>query len=200
MSRLDGFLALAALLACLVLFIRGTVFSGQQVRRMKWRTRLRMRPGAGFASHWEITFRFSRLAALYHGRRCRPDLRFTDRLICPACTYAVRLGRAQLGRTVYGRGEDQVSIIAVAGSATALPVGVDLPCTEDPELFFAESPQDVETAKAMCRECEARLACLTGALERREPWGVWGGELLIRGAIVPRKRPRGRPRKTEVAA
>jgi WhiB family transcriptional regulator, redox-sensing transcriptional regulator len=84
--------------------------------------------------------------------------------------------------------------------ATALPVGLDLPCTEDPELFFAESPDDVETAKAMCRDCRARLACLTGALERSEPWGVWGGELLMRGAIVPRKRPRGRPRKTEVAA
>jgi WhiB family redox-sensing transcriptional regulator len=95
---------------------------------------------------------------------------------------------------------DQVSIMSVASSAAALPVGLDLPCTEDPELFFAESPEDVETAKAMCRGCEARLACLTGALERREPWGVWGGELLIRGAIVPRKRPRGRPRKTEVAA
>jgi WhiB family transcriptional regulator, redox-sensing transcriptional regulator len=88
----------------------------------------------------------------------------------------------------------------VAGPVTTLPVGLDLPCTEDPELFFAESPQDVEQAKAMCRDCRARIACLTGALERREPWGVWGGELLLRGAIVPRKRPRGRPRKTEVAA
>jgi WhiB family transcriptional regulator, redox-sensing transcriptional regulator len=70
-----------------------------------------------------------------------------------------------------------------------------LPCTEDPELFFAESPQDVEQAKAMCRGCRARLACLAGALERSEPWGVWGGELLMRGEIVPQKRPRGRPRK-----
>ena len=70
-----------------------------------------------------------------------------------------------------------------------------LPCTENPELFFAESPQDVEQAKAMCRGCRARLACLAGALEREEPWGVWGGELLMRGAIVPRKLPRGRPRK-----
>ena len=78
--------------------------------------------------------------------------------------------------------------------------GLTLPCTEDPELFFAESPQDVEQAKAMCRDCRARIACLTGALERREPWGVWGGELLLRGVVVPRKRPRGRPRKTEVAA
>jgi WhiB family redox-sensing transcriptional regulator len=94
----------------------------------------------------------------------------------------------------------EASQFAAAGSATALPVGLDLPCTQDPELFFAESPEDVETAKAMCRGCKARRACLTGALERREPWGVWGGELLMRGAIVPRKRPRGRPRKTEVAA
>jgi WhiB family transcriptional regulator, redox-sensing transcriptional regulator len=88
----------------------------------------------------------------------------------------------------------------VPGSATALPVGLDLPCTQDPELFFAESPADLEQAKTMCRGCRARIACLSGALERREPWGVWGGELLMRGAIVPRKRPRGRPRKTEVAA
>ena len=88
----------------------------------------------------------------------------------------------------------------VMGTGTAFPVGLDLPCTEDPELFFAESPQDVEQAMAMCRDCRARIACLTGALERREPWGGWGGELLMRGAIVPRKRPRGRPRKTEVAA
>jgi len=95
---------------------------------------------------------------------------------------------------------DVANQFTVAGSATALPVGLDLPCAEDPELFFAESPEDVETAKAMCRGCKARLVCLTGALERREPWGVWGGELLMRGAIVPRKRPRGRPRKTEVAA
>jgi WhiB family redox-sensing transcriptional regulator len=89
------------------------------------------------------------------------------------------------------------------GEATPLPVGLDLPCTQDPELFFAESPSDVEQAKAMCWGCRARLACLAGALERREPWGVWGGELLMRGAVVPRKRPRGRPRKsenTEVAA
>jgi WhiB family transcriptional regulator, redox-sensing transcriptional regulator len=76
----------------------------------------------------------------------------------------------------------------------------ELPCTDDPELFFAESPQDVETAKALCVGCAARMACLAGALERREPWGVWGGELFLRGQIVPRKRPRGRPRKADVAA
>ena len=115
----------------------------------------------------------------------------------------VSVGQASQVRQVTGSAVSEVSMasqFAVAGSATALPVGLDLPCTEDPELFFAESPADVEQAKAMCRGCRARLACLTGALERREPWGVWGGELLMRGTIVPRKRPRGRPRKDEVAA
>jgi WhiB family transcriptional regulator, redox-sensing transcriptional regulator len=85
--------------------------------------------------------------------------------------------------------------IAVLFGHADVPAGLDLPCADDPELFFAESPEDVETAKALCQGCRAREACLEGALERREPWGVWGGELLLRGAIVPRKRPRGRPRK-----
>ncbi len=76
-----------------------------------------------------------------------------------------------------------------------------LPCRrENPELFFAESPADVETAKALCLECPVRLECLAGALDRREPWGVWGGELFQHGTVIPRKRPRGRPRKNENAA
>jgi WhiB family redox-sensing transcriptional regulator len=77
----------------------------------------------------------------------------------------------------------------------------ELPCrVNDPELFFAETPQDVEFAKALCATCPVVAACLAGALERREPWGVWGGELFVHGVVVPRKRPRGRPRKTEVVA
>ena len=76
-----------------------------------------------------------------------------------------------------------------------------LPClVNDAELFFAESPTDVELAKALCVDCPVRAECLAGALERREPWGVWGGELFLQGAVIPRKRPRGRPRKNEVAA
>ena len=72
----------------------------------------------------------------------------------------------------------------------------ELPChTVDPDLWFAESPADVETAKALCAPCPLRTACLAGALERREPWGVWGGQLVLSGVVVPRKRPRGRPRK-----
>jgi WhiB family transcriptional regulator, redox-sensing transcriptional regulator len=76
-----------------------------------------------------------------------------------------------------------------------------IPCrVNDSELWFAESPADVETAKSLCQPCPVRTSCLAGALERREPWGVWGGELFIAGVVVARKRPRGRPRKNEAAA
>jgi WhiB family redox-sensing transcriptional regulator len=76
-----------------------------------------------------------------------------------------------------------------------------LPCRRcDPDVFFAESPDDVEFAKSLCSDCPIRSTCLAGARERREPWGVWGGELFIGGVVVPRKRPRGRPRKEDVAA
>jgi len=57
----------------------------------------------------------------------------------------------------------------------------------------------LELAKSFCTDCPVRAACLAGALDRGEPWGVWGGEIFERGAVIARKRPRGRPRK-EVAA
>ena len=91
-----------------------------------------------------------------------------------------------------------MSISVLAGQ---VGTGDRLPChRENPELFFADSPADVEAAKALCLECPVRTGCLAGALDRQEPWGVWGGELFLQGVVIPRKRPRGRPRKDEAAA
>lgn len=71
-----------------------------------------------------------------------------------------------------------------------------VPCrTEDPELWFAERTADVERAKTLCRECPLAVGCLAGAIERNEPWGVWGGEVFVDGQVVAMKRGRGRPRK-----
>ena len=71
---------------------------------------------------------------------------------------------------------------------------------ERPGAVVRRVAPDVELAKALCKDCPVRALCLDGALERREPWGVWGGELFLQGVVIPRKRPRGRPRKNEVAA
>ena len=62
-------------------------------------------------------------------------------------------------------------------------------------LFFSEELHDIARAKAICSKCTVRVPCLDGALERREPWGVWGGELLLNGKILANKRKRGRPPK-----
>ena len=62
-------------------------------------------------------------------------------------------------------------------------------------LFFSDHVLDIARAKAICGKCALRESCLADALDREEPWGVWGGELLSMGRIVAHKRPGGRPPK-----
>ncbi|MFD6395156.1 WhiB family transcriptional regulator [Nocardia sp. NPDC060249] len=76
-----------------------------------------------------------------------------------------------------------------------------LPCRGgNPDLWFAESPTDLEQAKELCAACPIRKGCLTAAIDRAEPWGVWGGEIFDQGVVIARKRPRGRPRKVAIMA
>jgi WhiB family transcriptional regulator, redox-sensing transcriptional regulator len=90
-----------------------------------------------------------------------------------------------------------LALVDEPGSARA---EATLPCRSgDADLWFAESPAELERAKELCSSCPVRAACLAGALEREEPWGVWGGEIFLRGVVVPRKRPRGRPSKADLA-
>ena len=70
--------------------------------------------------------------------------------------------------------------------------------TEDAELinvFFSEELHDIARAKNICAECPVMAPCLEGAIARREPWGVWGGQLLLNGKVLTVKRRRGRPPK-----
>lgn len=62
-------------------------------------------------------------------------------------------------------------------------------------LFFSEDALVIARAKAICSKCPVAGACLAGAVERAEPWGVWGGQLLVNGIPVAHKRGRGRPPK-----
>jgi len=62
-------------------------------------------------------------------------------------------------------------------------------------IFFSEELQDIAKAKTLCAQCPAIVPCLEGAIDRHEPWGVWGGQMFVNGRILATKRRRGRPPK-----
>jgi WhiB family redox-sensing transcriptional regulator len=63
-------------------------------------------------------------------------------------------------------------------------------------LFHSDDQRDIARAKAICARCTVREPCLARAIERVEPCGVWGGELLVDGAIAAYPRRRGRRPKS----
>jgi len=60
-------------------------------------------------------------------------------------------------------------------------------------LFFSDDDLELARAKAICRMCGLQEQCMTGAIDRLEPYGVWGGKLVLDGVPVEAKRQRGRP-------
>ena len=59
-------------------------------------------------------------------------------------------------------------------------------------VFFSQDRKVIDQAKAICAGCPRRESCLEGALERREPWGVWGGELFRNGHVLTNRKRRSR--------
>ena len=107
-------------------------------------------------------------------------------------TVPLDTGTGVAGRT---RNAPSATDLAVRLDA-ALDEGLEQPCRiHDPDLWFAESPADLERAKQLCGDCPVRAECLAAALAQRESCGVWGGEIFQDGVVLARKRPRGRPRK-----
>ncbi len=45
----------------------------------------------------------------------------------------------------------------------------------DPGVFYPDSEDNADEAKAICASCSVRLSCLEYALVMRERDGVWGG-------------------------
>lgn len=45
----------------------------------------------------------------------------------------------------------------------------------DRDVFYADDDATIQLAKSVCWLCPIRVDCLTAALDRREPYGVWGG-------------------------
>ena len=71
----------------------------------------------------------------------------------------------------------------------------EMPCLTNPELYFSDAQAELAEARTLCAGCPVLDLCLAGALERREPHGVWGGQIFLGGVVVERKPARGRPRK-----
>ncbi len=95
-----------------------------------------------------------------------------------------------------------MSVLSLAIGAASAHVH-DVPCrAQSADIWFADDVASTAKAQALCQTCPLQAECLTGALERQEPCGVWGGELFDRGQVVAQHRPKGRPRKDadEIAA
>lgn len=60
-------------------------------------------------------------------------------------------------------------------------------------LFFSVDDLEVAQAKAICRRCPLIEPCRSAAVARVEPYGVWGGTLLVDGRPVALPPRRGRP-------
>jgi type IV secretion system protein VirD4 len=108
----NRFTILVGLVLAVAVVLRATVLAKDPVRRARWRIRVRLHPGPGFANMAEIQLRWSRMAALFHGRRARPDLGFPRRAAARTAAFAVRLGRAQWFHRAFSRMEDQTMILA----------------------------------------------------------------------------------------
>ncbi|HEY7261061.1 MAG TPA: hypothetical protein VH589_06195, partial [Trebonia sp.] len=97
-------LIVLAILMVVVLAVRLIVGSPgadrHRVQILRWRIRLYLRPGRGYANILELAVRWSRLRAVRTGGRARPSLPWWVRLCLPVTVYAVRLGRAHFGRRV----------------------------------------------------------------------------------------------------
>jgi WhiB family redox-sensing transcriptional regulator len=101
---------------------------------------------------------------------------------------------------VPGWADEKIGLDAVTGTYSD-GSSFNLPChTADPEMYFSDDELAVAEAKSLCGGCPVRAQCLEGALSRKEPAGVWGGELFEDGRVISRKRKAGRPTAIEVAA
>ena len=170
------FLVAVVVALAVALVIRRTLFAGDPVDRMYWRTRARLRPGKGFASIWEIQFHHSRFAAVFHGGRARPGMSFWARLTGDASQYAIRHGRAQYGRRVYSRAEDQGLLWAPPRQGKTATLG-DRVITHPGAAISAESRSDLYYATVRHREA-------LGPIEVFNPKNISGIPSTFKWAIT----------------
>src|SRR5216683_4030609 len=75
-------------------FFHGRRLPRHRVRHMRIRLRLRLHPGKGHATVFELWWRWGRLAVFRNSRRTRPSMTFIQRLLAPAPEYSIKAGRS----------------------------------------------------------------------------------------------------------
>ena len=67
---------------------------------------------------------------------------------------------------------------------------LSLPCRVfEPDLWFADIAGGAGRRPSGCaRRARSGSSASAAAVLRREPWGVWGGEIVEGGAVVARRR------------
>jgi type IV secretion system protein VirD4 len=117
LARLD-WLDLAAIAAAAVVILLGAWavwprrrLPRNRVRHMRLRARLRLHPGPGHATVFELWLRWGRLAAARRARRSRRSLTWQERVFCPSQT-SVLVARAQYGHRLRVPVEEHVIYMA----------------------------------------------------------------------------------------
>ena len=93
--RIAALIAAAGLVLIVVkwAFFHGRRLPRQRTRYMRIRLRLRLHPGKGLATVFELWWRWGRFAAFRQARQTRPSLGLAQRLLAPASEYSVKAGR-----------------------------------------------------------------------------------------------------------
>jgi len=76
-------------------FLSGRRLPRHRVRQLRIRLRLRLHPGKGHATVFELWWRWGRPAAFRGSRRTRPQLTLAQRILTRARAYSILAGRAQ---------------------------------------------------------------------------------------------------------
>lgn len=75
-------------------FLAGRRLPRHRVRYLRLRLHLRLHPGRGFATVFELWWRWGRLAMFRHAQRARPSLTSQQLALCPPSEYSLLAGRA----------------------------------------------------------------------------------------------------------
>ena len=93
-------------------FIPHRQLPGNRVRHNRIRIRLRLHPGRGHATVFELWLRWGRLAAFRRSSRIRPSLPFWARVMIGVAAYSIMLGRAHYRHGLRVPLEEHVLVMA----------------------------------------------------------------------------------------